>query len=140
MVLNTAMNSTAIPMSLARAKPLLTRRVFIRDLVLDCQIGIHRHEQGRPQRVRFNIDVVVEAGADRHDHRIASVVCYEKLVRGIEAIVAEGHINLVETLAERVADLCLADSRALEARVRIEKLDVFDHTESVGVEIERQPA
>ena len=57
--------------------------------------------------------------------------------RGIKAIVAAGHINLVETLAERIAALGLADHRVEAARVRVEKLHVVAEAESVGVEIER---
>ena len=47
------------------------------------------------------------------------------------------HINLVETLAEAIADLCLAHRRVIEVRVMIEKLDV-EPGASVGVEIERR--
>ena len=46
-------------------------------------------------------------------------------------------MNLVETLADRIAEMCLEDQRVRTARVRIEKLDVFADAESAGVEIER---
>ena len=46
--------------------------------------------------------------------------------------------NLVETLAERLAGICLQDPRVRSARVRVEKLDVFADAVSVGVEIERE--
>jgi dihydroneopterin aldolase len=59
---------------------------------------------------------------------------------GIKAVVADGHINLVETLADRIAGVCLSDHRVLSAKVRIDKLDVFKEAFSVGVEIERQRA
>jgi len=65
------------------------------------------------------------------------VVCYAEIVAGVREIVAAGHINLVETLAERIAARCLSDGRVRSARVRIEKLDVFADAASVGVEIER---
>jgi len=69
---------------------------------------------------------------------IAGVVSYEDIVFGIKRIIGAGHINLVETLAEQVAKLCLSDSRVSAARIRIEKLDVFREAGSVGVEIERR--
>ena len=59
------------------------------------------------------------------------------MVAGIRAIVAEGHINLVETLAARIADMCLADRRAARAQVRVTKLDVLGNGAVVGVEIMR---
>jgi len=111
-------------------------RVFVRDLVLPCRIGIHPHERELAQRVRFNVDIDALESSAGDD--IAGVVSYEDVVFGIKRIVGAGHINLVETLAEEVAALCLSDSRVRAARIRIEKLDVFREAGSVGVEIERQ--
>ena len=111
-------------------------RVFVRNLVLPCFIGIHPHERELAQRVRLNVDLTVaEAGGATDD--IATVVSYEDIVFGVKRMMAEGHINLVETLAERVAEFCFADPRVRIARVQVEKLDVFPEAESVGVTIER---
>ena len=124
------------PLRIADAR-LAVRHVFIRDLVLPCSIGVHRHERAATQRVRVNVDLAVrEAGGPLNDD-LANVVCYEAVADGIRAIVARGHVNLVETLAEEIASLCLEDLRILSARVRVEKLDVFTDAKSVGVEIER---
>ena len=114
-----------------------TRHVFVRDLVVACLIGVHPHEQGTPQTVRINLDLAVREGTGPVGDVLANVVDYEALVAGIDALVGRGHVNLVETLAEDIADMCLADGRVRSARVRVEKLDVFDNAESVGVEIER---
>ena len=127
----------ATPSAAAEAPP-GTRRMFVRDLVLDCLIGVHRYERDGRQRVRINLTLdVLETGAAEHD-RLADVVNYDTLVVRIRALAAAGHVNLVETFAERVAAICLDDRRVRRATVRIEKLDVFDDTESVGVEIERE--
>ena len=55
----------------------------------------------------------------------------------IRAIIAEGHVRLAETLAERIAAACFEDPRVRTARVRVEKLHALTDAESVGVEIER---
>ncbi len=55
----------------------------------------------------------------------------------IRDIVAAGHINLAETLAERIAEACFVDARVKTARVRVEKLHALPGAESAGVEIER---
>lgn len=114
-----------------------TRRIFVRDLELAALIGVHRHEQDGRQRVRINLDLDVQEGDRPAQDRLSEVVCYAEIVAGVREIVAAGHINLVETLAERIAAKCLADRRVQSARVRIEKLDVFADAASVGVEIER---
>ncbi len=113
------------------------RHMFIRDLVLDSQIGIYKHEQGKTQRIRINVDLaVLEDGKARSD-RLTDVVDYGVVVDKIRTMVASGHVNLVETLAERIADICLSDSRVSAARIRVEKLDILPDAESAGIEIER---
>lgn len=124
------------PLRIADARTSL-RHVFVRDLVLACSIGVHQHERGETQRVRVNLDLAVREDERNLGDDIANVVCYEAIVAGIRRIAAAGHVNLVETLAERIAAMCLEDARVRVARVRVEKLDVFADATSVGVEIER---
>lgn len=113
------------------------RRVFVRDLVLYCLIGVHRHERDGKQRVRINVDLKVAEDDGAIEDKLSNVLCYETVVDRIREIAAAGHINLVETLAEQIADACLSGSRVDCVIVRVEKLDVFADAASVGVEIER---
>jgi len=118
------------------------RHVFLRDMVLTASIGVHGFEHQAPQRIRINIDLAVEdegpvAGGIVGRDDLSRVVDYETVANGVRAIVAARHVRLVETLAERIAETCLADKRVRVARVRVEKLDIFADTASVGVEIER---
>jgi len=113
------------------------RRVFVKDLVLAALIGIHRHEKDGRQRVRINLEMEVVETEKPVQDRLADVVCYEDVVTAIRSIVSAGHINLVESLAELVADRCLMNPQVIKVQVRVEKLDVFADASSVGVEIER---
>jgi len=124
------------PLSRTGAEPSY-RRVFVRDLVLPCAIGVHAHEQDAPQRVRINVELMVREDERNLQDRIENVLSYEHIVDGVRAITEESHINLVETLAERIAGLCLADERVARVRVCVEKLDIYAEAASVGVEIER---
>jgi len=125
---------TIVPLAPA---DLPVRKVLIGDLVLKTEIGVFRREKGKRQRVRFNIELGVVDRPPRQDRR-AEIVCYDRIVTGLRALVAEGHVNLVETLAERAAALCLAVPSALYVRVRVEKLDIYKDAAAVGVEIERR--
>jgi len=69
---------------------------------------------------------------------IDRVVDYAVVADRVRALVAAGHVRLVETLAERLAEICLEDPRVAAARIRVEKLDVFADAASVGVEVERR--
>ena len=115
------------------------RKILITDLVLKAEIGVFRREKGKRQRVRFNIELGVVDRPPRQDRR-TEIVCYDRIVAGLRALVADGHVNLVETLAERAADQCLAIPSALHVRVRVEKLDIYRDAAAVGVEIERRRA
>ncbi|GLR67262.1 diguanylate cyclase [Acidocella aquatica] len=118
--------------------------MFVRDLVLDASIGVYAHEHETLQRIRINLDLsVVDDGGAHRSHCVAGpddlarVVDYEAIVVRAREIVKSGHVQLVETLAERLARTCLDDARVLNVRVRVEKLDVFVDAASTGVEIER---
>lgn len=112
-------------------------RIRITDLVLPANIGVYEREREGPQRVRFNVELRVAEQRAPLDDDIANVLSYDAIVGGIRAILDRGHVNLVETLAEEVAALCLADPRVSCATVRVEKLDVIAEAAAVGVEIER---
>jgi len=129
--------STIHPLRLADAENGV-RHVFVRDLVVQAEIGVHRHEKRRQQPVRINIDLTVKESSQPLDDRVENVVDYETLVEGVRALIGAGHINLVETLAEQIAGLALSDNRVLSTRVRVEKIQVMKDAESVGVEIERR--
>ncbi|MGE5538172.1 MAG: dihydroneopterin aldolase [Gemmatimonas sp.] len=115
-----------------------TLRIFVRDLVVPCRIGVFRHEQGGTQRVRINLDLLVSESDAAASDDPAKVVRYEKVADRIRALCTEQHIKLLETLAERIAAVSLEDSRVCAVTVRVEKLDIFDDAESAGVEIVRE--
>jgi len=125
------------PLRIADAKRRI-RHVFVRDLELNANIGVYRREKGTLQPVRINLDLTVEETDGPVDDKLENVVDYGAVVEGIKTILAGGHLNLVETLAEKIAAHCLEDKRVKVARVRIEKLKILPEAQSVGVEIERE--
>jgi 7,8-dihydroneopterin aldolase/epimerase/oxygenase len=121
------------------------RHVFLRDMVLNASIGVFAHEQHAPQRIRINVDLaVVDDGAWALSRsavgrdELSRVVDYAVVADRVRVIVGAGHVRLVETLAERIAEACLEDERVEQVRIRIEKLDVFADAASAGIEIERR--
>ena len=110
-------------------------RIFVRDLVLDCAIGVFPEEQNVTQKVGFTIEAAVDlsVGSSRDD--IADVPSYDDLSNAVKATLAQGHINLVETLAEQTAARVLSDKRIVWVRIRVEKLERGPG--AVGIEIVR---
>lgn len=113
------------------------RHVFVRDLEIKTEIGIHPSEQFVAQRIIINVDLAVNDIPVEFTDNYSDVVCYENVVTSVRELAKEGHVNLVETLAERIASMCLEDPRVISVRVRIEKPDIFEDCASVGTEIER---
>ncbi|MEX0969736.1 MAG: dihydroneopterin aldolase [Paracoccaceae bacterium] len=110
-------------------------RISVRDYVVDVEIGAFQAERGVRQRIRFNVVLEVASTTAAQDDDVDKVISYDTITEAIDMQLADERINLLETLAERVAERCLADPRAIRAFVRIEKLDRIPGT--LGVEIVR---
>jgi len=113
------------------------RHVFIRDLQLRAMLGVYDSEKLEPQRVIVNVDLSVQEHGEPLDDDIQNVVSYENVVNHVKELISEGHVHLVETLAEMIANECLKNRWVVAVRVRVEKPDIIPEAVSVGVEIER---
>ena len=112
-----------------------TDKIFVRDFVVPVQIGAYSFEHGKSQKVRFDVTADV-LRVTRNPEDMRHVVSYDLIMDGIRAIVAQGHVELAETLAEQVAALVLENPRVTRVVVRAEKLELGPG--GVGVEIERK--
>jgi dihydroneopterin aldolase len=96
-------------------------KIFVRDLVLSCFVGIFDDEKDSRQRVRFNVEMSIYPSRRRNNSDdVESVVSYDRIVEAIKAVTRGGHINLVETIAVRIAAKCLSLRRAAKVRVTVE--------------------
>jgi len=111
-------------------------KISVRGLVVNCFIGAFEEEKLSQQRVRFHVELSVYPSQHRGSDDVSHVVSYDLIVEAIHSVIGEGHINLVETLAERVAARCLAHRRAARVQILVEKLDRLEGA-SLGVEMER---
>ena len=113
-------------------------RISLRDHVVEVEIGAFQKERGHTQRVMFNVVVEVRPAPQPLNDDVDRILSYDRLTESIAAELAAERLNLLETLAERVAERILAEPQAMRAFVRIEKLDVGPY--KLGVEIVRSRA
>lgn len=113
------------------------RRVFIEGLAVEARIGVYDHEHDRLQPLIIDVDMSVEEPSDPNSDAIADVVCYNKFSVGIQTIIDEGHIQLIETLAERICAMGLDHPMVYSIRVRIRKPEAIAHAQAAGIEIYR---
>jgi dihydroneopterin aldolase len=110
-------------------------RISVRDYVRAVEIGAFHTERGVTQRIRFNVVLEVSRLAAAQADDVDQVISYDTITEAIESALGPERVDLLETLAERVAQLALADPRAVRAFVRLEKLDRIPG--ALGVEIVR---
>lgn len=111
----------------------LASKIFVAGVRVQAQIGVYKHEVGRVQPLV--VDVELDAPTDASD-RLSQTVNYETILKAAQAVADEGHIDLVETFAHRLAERCLADPRVTQARVRVEKpLALAPDAVGAGVDI-----
>ena len=110
-------------------------RISLRDHVVDADIGAFQQERGRTQRLAFNVVVEVVPRAAPLDDDVDRILSYDTITEAIAHELAEERLNLLETLAEKIADRILHARQALRVFVRIEKLDRGPG--ALGVEIVR---
>ncbi len=113
-------------------------RISLRDHVVEVEIGAFQKERGHTQRVMFNVVVEVRPAAAPLDDDVDKILSYDRITESIADELAAERLNLLETLAERVAERILAEPQAMRVFVRIEKLDVGPY--KLGVEIVRSRA
>ncbi len=113
------------------------RKILVRDLVLKISVGIHNFEKKKKQRVKFNLDINTDPGLVPDDNNLNSIINYEDVIKNIKKITNKKHYLLLETLAEKIFLKLFENIRVKKVKLRIEKLDVFKNTSSVGIEIEK---
>ena len=98
------------------------RALFLRDLRVPAHIGVNHQEQGRTQELRINLCVYLRPPFDWGD-QLVDVLDYDRLRQGILDIIAEGHINLLETLGERIVQMCFGYPQVRGVHLQIAKLE-----------------
>lgn len=114
------------------------RRIFLREVVVDANIGIHAFEKEGTQKLVINIDLFVPLALSTPKHdKIHEVLDYDFVRSTVRKRIDEGHINLQETLVDDLARALLSHPSVRAARVSSEKPDVYDDVDAVGIEVFR---
>jgi FolB domain-containing protein len=123
---------------MAESQLLPLDRIHIVDLLVRCIIGTLPEEREKSQDVMINITLYADLHAACRSDRLDDTVDYSALKQRIVRMTEGSSFQLVETLAQAIADLCLAEARVRRVSVRVEKPTALRFARSVGVEIERE--
>ena len=115
-----------------------TRNVIIKNLVLNIYIGLHDFEKKKKQRVRFNLSIGTDENIKPDNNNLQSIVNYEDVINKIILITNKKHFELLESLAESIFEMIFNYHLVKKIKLKIEKLDIINTTESVGIEVTKK--
>lgn len=129
------MNSRNILRRFGRQREASTR-IFVRGLLIQASIGVHPHEHEQTQPVIIDIELDMGAMELPKDDRLHETLDYGLVAQKAEELALEAHVQLVETLAERIADWAIsADPRVARVAVSIAKPQALLKANMAGVEV-----
>ena len=111
--------------------------LFLEDIIRSVDIGIHDYEIGNPQRVRFDIYVLITGVDVPENDIIDDVLNYEYLLNSLEKVISRGRFSLLESLANNLLDLILEPESVEVASVIMTKLDVLEGDGILGCSMTR---
>ena len=106
--------------------------LFLEDVVRDVDIGVHDFEIGNPQRVRFDIYVMISDILNPDNDDLNEVLNYEYLIHSLDEVLSIGRFSLLETLANRLLEEISTPTSVKAASVVITKLDILDGDGRLG--------
>jgi 7,8-dihydroneopterin aldolase/epimerase/oxygenase len=112
--------------------------VFIRDLRLPTIIGAYEFERRRPQILQLDLEIGHVAANAKDTDRLEDAVNYADVVKAIQEIMANHQFHLLESLAERIAQVVLARFGAQRIRLEVTKTGAVRNARHVGIRIERR--
>ncbi|UOD50250.1 dihydroneopterin aldolase [Orrella daihaiensis] len=116
-----------------------TRRIIFSRIALDASIGILEHERIATQPIHIDAEIEVDVNQPVNDTDINSVLDYRTLHESIVKECTSGHVNLLETLTDNVANRLLTTFiETREVTVRITKPSAFADSAGVAIEVHKQ--
>jgi dihydroneopterin aldolase len=106
--------------------------LFLEDVVRDVDIGVHDFEIGNPQKVRFDIYVMISDILNPDNDDLNEVLNYEYLIHSLDEVLSIGRFSLLETLANRLLEEISTPASVKAASVVITKLDILDGDGRLG--------
>ena len=113
-------------------------KIYIRDLALRCIIGLYPEERKNKQDVIINIVLETDLRAAGKSDNLNDTVDYKAIKLAILDFVENSSFQLIESLAEGIAAICLKDRRVQSATVTIDKPGALRFCRSVAVEVTRK--
>lgn len=114
--------------------------IFLRELKVETLIGVYEWEKRVPQTLQLDMEIALPNTRACQSDDIRDALDYSEIVRHIQSALSKHHFNLLEALAERIAQILLADFNVPWVKVSVAKLNAIRDSRMVGISIERSQA
>ena len=111
--------------------------IFLRELKVDTLIGVYEWEKHVPQTLQIDLEIALPHSRACQSDDIHDALDYADIVRDIQTALASRHFNLLEALAEYIAQILLSDFKSPWVKVSVAKLNAIRVSRMVGISIER---
>lgn len=112
-------------------------KVFIRQLTIQTTIGFFEWEKQMKQPLVIDLDMAWDIKPAAADDALDKTLDYAQISQDIEKFANANPVDLIETLAERLAQFLMSEYKIPWLRLKIGKPNAVHNAQSVGVEIER---
>lgn len=112
-------------------------KIFIRELALRCIIGIYPEERREKQDVIINVEMHADLRKAGRSDDVADTVDYKAVKMEILNLVEQSQFQLIESLAEKIADLALKNEKVMQVVVTVDKPGALRFAKASAVEITR---
>jgi dihydroneopterin aldolase len=117
--------------------PTIMDIIFLRELKIDTLIGVYEWEKRVPQTLQIDLEIALPSSLACQTDNIDDALNYADIVRDIQTALASRHYNLLEALAESIAQILIKDFKAPWVKVSVAKLQAIRGSRMVGISIER---
>ncbi len=111
--------------------------IFLRELKIETLIGVYEWEKRVPQTLQIDLEIALPSSRACQTDDIKDALDYADIVRDIQNALASRHFNLLEALAETIAQMLLNDFQSPWVKVSVAKLNAIRGSKMVGISIER---
>ncbi len=119
-------------------KQIMTDQIFLQGLIIPARIGVLAHEKSAAQDIVLDIQLTVDTHKAAISDDLRDTIDYAALSAQLAQHCTHQHVELVERLAQQLADICLQDKRVQQVTLSLSKPHALANATGVGVRITRK--
>ena len=111
--------------------------IYLHNLKCECTIGVWEWEKAITQTLTLDIDLAIDSTKAAEHDDLKHALDYQAVTEQVQAYAKDNAFELIETLAERIAELILSEFNTPWVKIKLDKGQAVKGVKNVGVIIER---